>query len=84
MAISSSRVNRPLVNPSTTPSIPADWQAELEAAARRPLKQRWHHAFIKTHKPALDDARFRSFDTLQDDRAWCETSARSWHGDGRV
>ena len=64
------------MNPSTTQSIPADWQAEFEAAARRPLRQRWCRAFIKTHKPVLDDARFRSFDTLQDDRAWCETSLR--------
>lgn len=57
-----------LVNPSATPSIPADWQAEFEAAARRPLEQRWCHAFITTHKPVLDDARFRSFDTLQPHR----------------
>ncbi|MBL9182674.1 MAG: hypothetical protein JNN17_11070 [Verrucomicrobiaceae bacterium] len=42
------------MNPSTTPSILAGWQAELEAAARRPLKQRWHHAFIKKHKLVLD------------------------------
>lgn len=72
------------MNPSTTPSIPADWQAEFEPAARRPLKQRWHHAFIQTQQPVLDDTRFRSFDTLQDDRARYETSPPSWLGDGRV
>lgn len=84
MAISSSRVNPPRVNPSTTPSIPADWQADFEAAARRPLNQRWRDAFIKTHKPVLDDAWFRSFNTLQNDHAWCETSPPSWLGDGSV
>ncbi len=53
------------MNAVTAPTpipIPADWLAEFEAAARRPLKQRWRYAFIKTHKPVLDDARFRSFD----------------------
>jgi hypothetical protein len=72
------------VNTSTTKPIPTDWQAEFEAAARRPLKQRWRYAFIKTHKPVLDDARFRSFDTMQDYRAWCETALPSWLGYGRV
>lgn len=72
------------MNTPATQSIPTDWQAEFEAAARRPLKQRWRYAFIKTHKPVLDDARFRSFDTMQDYRAWCESSLPSWLGYGRV
>ncbi|MBC7772695.1 MAG: hypothetical protein H7210_09400 [Pyrinomonadaceae bacterium] len=42
-------------------SIPADWVAEFEAAARRALSTRMKYAFIKTYKPVLDDARFRSF-----------------------
>jgi hypothetical protein len=39
--------------------IPADWLAEFEAAARRPLKQRLRYAFIKTYKTVLDDAAYR-------------------------
>jgi hypothetical protein len=56
------------------PDIPPDWLAEFEAAARRPLAQRWKYAFIKTHKPVLDDARFRAFDTTADYRRWCEAN----------
>ena len=54
------------------PDIPPEWLAEFEAAARRPLPQRWRYAFIKTPKPVLDDARFRAFDTMADYRRWCE------------
>jgi hypothetical protein len=53
--------------------IPVDWLAEFEAAARRPLRLRWRYAFIKTHKPVLDDGSgFRAFDTTADYRRWCE------------
>src|SRR5690606_28241118 len=40
-------------------TIPADWLAEFEAAARRPLAQRMRYAFIRTYKPVLDDATYR-------------------------
>jgi hypothetical protein len=42
----------------TSPSksgIPAEWLAEFEAAARRPLQTRFRYAFIHTYKPVLDD-----------------------------
>jgi hypothetical protein len=64
--------------------IPPEWLAEFEAAARRPLRQRFRYAFIRTHKPVLDDARYRSFDTLEDYRRWCETELPDWLGYGRV
>ena len=46
--------------------IPREWFAEFEAAARRPLEQRWRYAFIRTYKPVLDDATYRSFDTMEE------------------
>jgi hypothetical protein len=56
-------------------AIPSEWLAEFEAAARRPLAQRWRYAFIRTHKPVLDDGPgFRAFDTTADYRRWCEQS----------
>jgi hypothetical protein len=64
--------------------IPSDWLAEFEAAARRPLKQRLRYAFIRTYKPVLDDAKFRSFDTMKQYREWCEKNLPSWLGYGRV
>jgi hypothetical protein len=64
--------------------IPPDWLAEFEAAARRPLAQRLRYAFVRTYKPVLDDARYRSFDHMEDYRRWCEESLPDWLGYGRV
>ena len=64
--------------------IPADWLADFEAAARRPLELRWRYAFIRTYKPGIDDAPYRSFDTMEDYRRWCESSLPGWLGYGRV
>jgi hypothetical protein len=50
--------------------IPADWLADFEAAARRPLAQRMRYSFIKTYKPVMDDAGFRSFSTMREYREW--------------
>ncbi|MEM8866340.1 MAG: hypothetical protein AAGF31_12415 [Planctomycetota bacterium] len=61
-----------------------EWLAEFEAAARRPLAQRWKYAFIKTYKPVMDDAPFRSFDSMADYRQWCEENLPDWLGYGRV
>ena len=69
---------------SETTAIPADWLEEFEAAAQRPLEQRFKYAFIKTNKPVLDDASYRSFDTLEEYRRWCEGNLPDWLGYGRV
>ncbi len=66
------------------PPIPAEWLAEFEAAARRPLEQRWKYAFIKTYKPVLDDAPSRSFETTAEYRNWCNDNLPSWLGYGSV
>ena len=58
------------------------WEAEFEAAARRPLRTRLRYAFIRTYKPVLDDARYRSFETTADYRAWCAAHLPSWLGYG--
>lgn len=60
-----------------------EWDAEFDAAARRPLRQRFRYAFIYTYKPVLDDAEFRSFETIAEYRAWCEAYLPSWLGYGR-
>ena len=64
--------------------IPAEWLAEFDAAARRPLAKRFKYAFIRTYKPVLDDADFRAFDTTAEYRQWCEDHLPAWLGYGRV
>jgi hypothetical protein len=66
------------------PTIPANWLAEFEAAARRSLEIRFRYAFIHTYKPVLDDAPFRAFDTTADYRRWCEENLPDWLGYGRI
>ena len=65
-------------------SIPPEWLAEFDAAARRTLAQRMKYAFIRTYKPVLDDAGFRSFETTSEYRKWCEENLPDWLGYGRV
>ena len=66
------------------PRIPRDLLEEFEAAARRSLEVRMRYAFIRTYKPVLDDASFRSFDTMEEYRDWCEKNLPDWLGYGRV
>ena len=61
-----------------------EWIAEFEAASRRTLEQRIRYSFIKTYKPVMDDEPYRSFDTMQDYRDWCEKNLPDWLGYGRV
>jgi hypothetical protein len=59
---------RDTTEPPEIEAIPADLLADFEAAAQRPLRQRMRYAFIQTHKPVMDDAPFRAFDTTADYR----------------
>ena len=61
-----------------------EWHIEFEAASKRTLEQRMKHAFIKTYKPVLDDAKYRSFDTMEEYRKWCEANLPEWLGYHRV
>ena len=65
-------------------TIPADWLAEFEAMARRPLAVRIRYGFIHTYKPVLDDATYRSFETMADYRKWCNENLPDWLGYGSV
>ena len=69
---------------STSTEIPADWLAEFEAAAKRPLQTRMRYAFIQTYKPVMDDEKYRSFETMADYRQWCEENLPVWLGYARV
>ena len=65
-------------------TIPAEWLAEFDAAARRPLEVRMRYAFIHTYKPVLDDAAYRAFDTMADYRKWCNENCPDWLGFGTM
>ncbi len=74
-----------LVNRGTKDAgIESSWREEFDAAARRPLKDRFRYAFIRTYKPVLDDAEFRAFTTTADYRRWCQEHLPDWLGYGSV
>ena len=64
--------------------IAQEWLEEFEAARRRSLETRFRYSFIRTYKPVLDDATYRTFDTMADYRRWCEENLPDWLGYGRV
>ena len=69
--------------PEITDAERQAWIEEFEAAARRPLEQRFKYAFIKTYKPVLDDAKYRSFESMEEYRQWCERELPAWLGYGK-
>ncbi len=69
-------------SPEQVANIPAEWLAEFDAAAKRSLAERWKYSFIKTYKPVLDDADYRSFDSMQEYRDCCNDNLPRWLGYG--
>jgi hypothetical protein len=80
------REARPMANTKIDPAEAQrrEWLEEFEAAARRPLAVRLRYAFVRTHKPVMDDAPYRSFERMADYRQWCDTQLPSWLGYGRL
>jgi hypothetical protein len=72
-------MSEPRAEPEPTP-----WFDEFDAAAARPLRQRFRYAFLRTYKPVLDDAPFRTFETMEEYRNWCQENLPDWLGYGRV
>ena len=46
----------------------------------RPLAARLHYGFYRTYRPVLDDAPWRSFNTMAEYRAWCEANLPEYLG----
>jgi hypothetical protein len=61
----------------------SDFWEDFEAAAKRPIEQHFRNSFIHTYKPVLDDAEYRSFDTMAEYRTWCEENLPDWLGYSR-
>ena len=56
---------------------------EFEAARRRPFDQHVNNSFIKTYKPVMDNAEYRSFETMEEYRRWCKENVPDWLGYNR-
>lgn len=62
--------------------INPEWWAEFEAASVRPFELHMKSAFIRTCKPVLDDAPYRSFETTAEHRKRCNENVPKWLGYG--
>jgi len=69
---------------NTETPIERQWLEEFEAASRRPLELRMRYSFIRTYKPVLDNAPYRSFDTMEEYRRRCQENLPDWLGYGPV
>jgi hypothetical protein len=47
---------------------------------QRPMALRMKYGFYRIYKPVLDDAPWRSFNTMAEYRAWCETNLPEYLG----
>jgi len=47
---------------------------------QRPLRDRIRFGFYRSHKPVLDDAPFRSFETTAEYRKWCDKNLPRYLG----
>ena len=59
------------------------WRA-FEAMAKRPLSQRIRYGFVYTYKPVFDDAPYRSFESMEEYRRWCDENLPTWLGYARI
>ena len=46
----------------------------------RPVALRMKYGFVRTYKPVLDDAPWRSFDSMEEYRRWCEDNLPEYLG----
>ena len=61
-----------------------EFQEQCERSLQRTVEERMRYGFNYVYKPVLDDAEWRSFDTMEEYRRWCEENLPDWLGYGRV
>lgn len=66
------------------PETDAAFRAQCRRQMDRPLAPRIKYGFNRVYKPVLDDAPWRSFNSLAEYRAWCEAHLPEYLGYKRV
>ena len=57
-----------------------EFREECRRQMERPLATRIKHGFYRVHKAVADDAPWRSFDSMAEYRAWCESNLPDYLG----
>lgn len=65
--------------PTRDPSL-AEFRDQCRRQLRRELKDRITYGFCLVYKPVLDDAPYRTFETMAEYRAWCDAHLPEYLG----
>jgi hypothetical protein len=57
-----------------------EFREQCRRQMERPLALRIKYGFYRVHKAVVDDAPWRSFDTMAEYRAWCEANLPDYLG----
>jgi hypothetical protein len=57
-----------------------DFRDQCRRQMERPLTMRLKFGFCRMHKPVLDDAPWRAFETMAEYRAWCADALPEYLG----
>jgi hypothetical protein len=60
-----------------------DFKHECELTMRMSVEDRIRHGFTYEYKPSLDNAGWRSFDSMEEYRRWCDDNLSKQLGYGR-
>jgi hypothetical protein len=61
-----------------------DFNKQCERNLARNVAERMRYGFNYVYKPVLDDASWRSFDSMAEYRQWCEENLPKYLGYGRL
>ena len=61
-----------------------DFREQCRRNLQRTVEERIRYGFNYVYKPVLDDAEWRSFDTMEDYRHWCRQNLPAYLGYGEL
>jgi len=65
---------------TTEDSSLSEFREQCRRQLARKLEDRIRYGFCLVYKPVLDDAPWRSFDSMAEYRAWCEANLPAYLG----
>jgi hypothetical protein len=61
-----------------------DFRQQCRRNLERSVEERMRYGFNYVYKPVLDDADWRSFDTMEEYRRWCRENLPAYLGYGEL
>jgi hypothetical protein len=57
-----------------------EFREQCRRQMQRPIEQRIKYGFFRMYKPVLDDAPWRTFESMAEYRAWCDANLPTYLG----